>query len=255
MYAPAVAAAGRIDPRARVASPPAVERQHRDHLARVRLGGARGRRRAVHMPRHGQPRRRVADGQRDVRRATASPAISRHACSPMACSRSASWRFAGVHEHPRARGRHILLVNRVQPHTGPRTLRVVCQDLLHGLGQATRAQTIHATARAAGRAHAAGARCMSRHRQVLALGRPKTPSTDGRGGLARTYQVAGLAKRTAAARPGPDGALPFDEIDVLIGDDMGRNISGTAWTRTSGSHVRARRAEPAPAHHRVVCSI
>jgi len=129
---------------------------------------------------------------------------------------------------------HILLVNRVKPHTdfrGPieSGLAKICAI---GLGKQRGAQTIHSYGtRGLAELMPRAARCMIETTgkflgglAVLENALDETAAV----AWAPPEDIAGPGEQALMQRArGLMAALPFDDIDVLIVDEMGKNISGT----------------------------
>jgi len=147
---------------------------------------------------------------------------------------------------------HILLVNRVKPHTDFRGevesgLAKICAI---GLGKQRGAQTIHSN----------GTRGLA---ELMPRAARTMIDTTGRflGGLAvleNAYDRTACVEFVEPSEIGLDGerelqrrarrlmaALPFDELDVLVVDEMGKNISGTGMdTNVLGRMYVPRVPEP-----------
>lgn len=129
---------------------------------------------------------------------------------------------------------HILLVNRIKPHTDFRGevesgLAKIC---VIGLGKRVGAQSIHQRGtRGLSELMPRAARCIIEQTgKVLGglaiLENAYDETADLRGVVPEG--IAGDLERELQARAGAlIGRLPFDELDVLIVDEMGKNISGT----------------------------
>lgn len=129
---------------------------------------------------------------------------------------------------------HVLLVNRVKPHTdfrGPieSGLAKVCAI---GLGKQRGAQTIHSRGtRGLVELMPRAARCIiDKTGKILGglaiLENPRDETADLQFVEPDGVGTAVEEELQRRAR-GLIGALPFDELDVLIVDEMGKNVSGT----------------------------
>jgi hypothetical protein len=230
---------GRIDPHARVAIT-AGSRGVANIVTILRACGEAVREAGGEpfiMPAMGSHGGASADGQRDV---LAGYGITRESVDMPVVSSMDVQQIGQLDDLPvfmsttALEADHILLVNRVKPHTdfrGPLEsgLAKICAI---GLGKQRGAQTIHSHGtRGLAELMPRAARCMI--------------ETTGKflGGLAvlenaldETAEVAWLEPDEVAG-PGEAAllqrarglmaALPFDDIDVLIVDEMGKNISGT----------------------------
>jgi antitoxin (DNA-binding transcriptional repressor) of toxin-antitoxin stability system len=129
---------------------------------------------------------------------------------------------------------HILLVNRVKPHTdfrGPveSGLAKICAI---GLGKQRGAQTIHSYGtRGLAELMPRAARCIVDQTGKVLGGLAILENAYDHTASVRCVQPDGIAAEAEQAlqRQAKQlmGALPFDALDVLIVDEMGKNVSGT----------------------------
>jgi len=189
------------------------------------------------MPAMGSHGGATAEGQREV---LAGYGMTRETLGMPIVSSMDVQQIASIDEMPvymsttALEADHILLVNRVKPHTDFRGefesgLAKICAI---GLGKQRGAQTIHSY----------GTRGLA---ELMPRAARSIIDTTGRvlGGLAilenaydRTaslefvepHEIASTGERALLERASRMmGALPFDDLDVLIVDEMGKNISGT----------------------------
>ncbi|TWD80042.1 hypothetical protein FB561_1114 [Kribbella amoyensis] len=137
------------------------------------------------------------------------------------------------HDALAAKADGVLLVNRIKPHTdfhGP-VESGLAKILAIGLGNHAGAAALHA-----GGIPALGAAIEAAARMVVAQGKilgglailenalEKTAAVE----LVTADGIAGVAENALLQRAGSLlGRLPFDELDVLVVDEMGKNKSGT----------------------------
>jgi hypothetical protein len=129
---------------------------------------------------------------------------------------------------------HILLVNRVKPHTdfrGPveSGLAKICAI---GLGKQRGAQTIHSYGtRGLAELMPRAARCIVDQTGKVIGGLAILENAYDHTAAVKCVQPDGIAAEAEQAlqRQAKQlmGALPFDALDVLIVDEMGKNVSGT----------------------------
>ena len=129
---------------------------------------------------------------------------------------------------------HVLLVNRVKPHTdfrGPfeSGLAKICAI---GLGKQRGAQTIHSYGtRGLAELMPAAARYIVQHSGRILGGLAILENAYDHTACVQAVPPDGIASETEAAlqRRAKQlmAALPFDQLDVLIVDELGKNISGT----------------------------
>jgi hypothetical protein len=189
------------------------------------------------MPAMGSHGGATADGQRDV---LASYGITRETIGMPVISSMDVQQIGCVDEMPvfmsstALEADHVLLVNRIKPHTdfhGPieSGLAKICAI---GLGKQRGAQTIHSYGtRGLVELMPRAARCIiDKTEKILGglaiLENPRDETADLQfvepGGIGLDVEKALQAR----ARP-MIGVLPFEALDVLIVDLMGKNISGT----------------------------
>jgi hypothetical protein len=129
---------------------------------------------------------------------------------------------------------HVLLVNRIKPHTDFRGriesgLAKICAI---GLGKQRGAQTIHSYGtRGLSELMPRAARCIIETTGKILGGLAILENPRDRTADIHFVETDGIGSATEEAlqRTAKSliGALPFDELDVLIVDEMGKNISGT----------------------------
>jgi hypothetical protein len=129
---------------------------------------------------------------------------------------------------------HVLLVNRVKPHTDFRGvvesgLAKICAI---GLGKQRGAQTIHSYGtRGLAKLMPLAARCMIDKTGKIAGGLAVLENAYDRTAAIQFVEPEGIGSEAEAALQQRArcliGMLPFDALDVLIIDEMGKNISGT----------------------------
>jgi len=132
----------------------------------------------------------------------------------------------------------VLVVNRVKPHTGftERVESGLCKMLVIGMGKQAGASRIHQQSLH----HPMGRIVLDAARIIVEAERPRLL-----GGIAlvenafkETARVKGVSMRSFDALLDAEGALleeayallprlPFDELDALVVDEMGKNISGS----------------------------
>jgi hypothetical protein len=189
------------------------------------------------MPAMGSHGGATADGQRDV---LAGYGINRESVGMPVISSMEVQQIGCVDDMPvfmsatALEADHVLLVNRVKPHTdfhGPieSGLAKICAI---GLGKQRGAQTIHSYGtRGLVELMPRAARCIiDKTEKILGglaiLENPRDETADLQfvepEGIGRDVEQA-LQNRARSMI----GVLPFEEIDVLIVDEMGKNISGT----------------------------
>ena len=179
----------------------------------------------------------TADGQRDLlagygitRESVGMPVVSSMEVQQISCvdEMPVYWSATALEAD------HVLLVNRIKPHTDFRGriesgLAKICAI---GLGKQRGAQTIHSYGtRGLAELMPRTARCIIEKTGKILGGLAILENP-----LDRTADIRFVAPEGIGAAAEEDlqqrakkllGALPFDEIDVLIIEQMGKNISGT----------------------------
>jgi hypothetical protein len=179
----------------------------------------------------------TADGQRDV---LAGYGIVRETVGMPVVSSMDVVEIGGVDDMPvfmsatALEADHVLLVNRVKPHTdfrGPfeSGLAKICAI---GLGKQRGAQTIHSYGtRGLVDLMPRAARLMIDKTGKILAGLAILENAYDRTAAIHLVEPDGIAAEAEAALQrfarGLMGTLPFDALDVLIVDEMGKNVSGT----------------------------
>src|SRR5688572_5091493 len=189
------------------------------------------------MPAMGSHGGATADGQRDV---LVGYGITRESVDMPVVSSMDVQQIADIDDLPvfmsttALEADHILLVNRVKPHTDFRGrlesgLAKICAI---GLGKQRGAQTIHSYGtRGLAEFMPRAARCLIETTgtflgglAVLENALDQTAAVE----WVEAEDIAGPGEEKLLQRArGFMAALPFDDLDVLIVDEMGKNISGT----------------------------
>ena len=189
------------------------------------------------MPAMGSHGGATADGQRDV---LAGYGITRESVGMPVVSSMDVQQIGCVDDVPvymsttALEADHVLLVNRIKPHTdfhGPieSGLAKVCAI---GLGKQRGAQTIHSYGtRGLVELMPRVARCIIEKTDKIVGGLAILENPNDRTADLAFVDVDGIAAEPEQAllrRAGTlIGALPFDALDVLIVDEIGKNVSGT----------------------------
>jgi hypothetical protein len=189
------------------------------------------------MPAMGSHGGATADGQRDV---LAGYGIIRETVGMPVISSMDVQEIGAIDDMPvfmsttALEADHVLLVNRIKPHTdfrGPfeSGLAKICAI---GLGKQRGAQTIHSYGtRGLAELMPRAARLMIDKTGKVLGGLAILENAYDHTAAIRLVEADGIAGHLEAAlqRQSKDliGSLPFDALDVLIVDEMGKNVSGT----------------------------